>query len=160
MTSVLESTPPRFDRDDVARIAAELFGLEGAATNLGSERDQTFLVEGPAGAGVVKLSNLGEDPATLDLETEAILHVSRVDPDLPVALPAVVSSATGAAVYRTTVKGPDGAHLVRLFERLHGGERGPELPDAGVRDYCATHARLNLALRSFFHPRAGRCARP
>ena len=62
MTSVLESTPPRFDRDDVARIAAKLFGLEGVATDLGSERDQTFLVEGPAGAGVVKLSNLGEDP--------------------------------------------------------------------------------------------------
>jgi 4-aminobutyrate aminotransferase-like enzyme/Ser/Thr protein kinase RdoA (MazF antagonist) len=140
----------------VARIAAELFGLDGTAANLGSERDQTFLVEGPAGAGVVKLSNLGEDPATLDLETEAILHISRVDPELPVALPHVVSSAAGAAAYRTTAKGPDGTHFVRLFERLHGRDGGPELSDAAVRDYGATHARLNLALRSFFHRGSGR----
>jgi 4-aminobutyrate aminotransferase-like enzyme/Ser/Thr protein kinase RdoA (MazF antagonist) len=156
MSSVLDSKPPRFGDDDIVRIAAELFGLEGTATNLGSERDQTFLVEGTTGAGVVKLSNLGEDPATLDLETEAILHVSRVDPELPVARPRVVSSAAGAAAYRTTVEGPEGTHFVRLFERLHGGDRGPELSDAAVGDYGATHARLNLALRSFFHPGAGR----
>ncbi|MFY9577985.1 MAG: phosphotransferase, partial [Gaiellaceae bacterium] len=156
MSSVLESKPPCFRNDDVARIAAELFGLEGTATNLGSERDQTFLVAGPAGEGVVKLSNLGEDPATLDLETETILHVSRVDPDLPVALPRPVSSAPGAAAYRTTVEGPDGTHFVRLFERLHGRDGGPDLSDAAVRDYGATHARLNLALRSFFHPGSGR----
>jgi 4-aminobutyrate aminotransferase-like enzyme/Ser/Thr protein kinase RdoA (MazF antagonist) len=156
VSSVLESRPPRFSDDDVARIAAELFGLEGNATNLGSERDQTFLVEGPADAGVVKLSNLGEDPATLDLETEAILHVLRVDPDLPVARPRIVSSSTGAAAYRTTVEGLDGTHFVRLFERLHGHDGGPDLSDAAVRDYGATHARLNLALRSFFHPGSGR----
>lgn len=152
MSSVLESSPPRFGDDDVARIAAELFGLEGTATNLGSERDQTFLVEGLADAGVIKLSNLGEDPATLDLETEAILHISRVDPDLPVARPRIVSSSTGAAAYRTTVEGPDGTHFVRLFERLHGRTGGHDLSDASVRAYGATHARLNLALRSFFHP--------
>jgi hypothetical protein len=50
--SVLEATPPSFGADDVARIAAELFGLDSTATDLGSERDQTFLVEGPSGSGV------------------------------------------------------------------------------------------------------------
>jgi 4-aminobutyrate aminotransferase-like enzyme/Ser/Thr protein kinase RdoA (MazF antagonist) len=156
VSSVLDSKPPRFSTDDVARIAAELFALEGTARNLGSERDQTFLVEGSAGAGVVKLSNLAEDPGTLDLETEAILHVARVDPGLPIAVPRVVSANAGAAAYRTTVEGPDGMHFVRLFERLDGGDGGPELSDAAVRDYGAMHARLNLALRSFFHPSAGR----
>jgi 4-aminobutyrate aminotransferase-like enzyme/Ser/Thr protein kinase RdoA (MazF antagonist) len=68
----------------------------------------------------------------------------------------VVSSAAGAAAYRTTVEGPDGTHFARLFERLHGLDGGPELSDAAVRDYGATHARLNLALRSFFHPGSGR----
>ncbi|HEV7641989.1 MAG TPA: aminotransferase class III-fold pyridoxal phosphate-dependent enzyme, partial [Gaiellaceae bacterium] len=154
--SVLDSKPPRFSADDVARIAAELFGIEGTATNLGSERDQTFLVEGPADAGVVKLSNLAEDPGTLDLEAQAILHLARVDPDLPVARPRVVSTAEGAAAYRTTAEGADGTHFVRLFERLHGHDGGPELSDAAVRDYGATHARLNLALRGFFHPGSGR----
>ncbi|MCW2963842.1 MAG: hypothetical protein JWO17_1094 [Actinomycetia bacterium] len=156
MSSVLDSTPPSFSTDDVARIAAELFAIEGTATNLGSERDQTFLVEGRTDAGVVKLSNLAEDPGTLDLEAEAILHISRVDPGLPISRPRVVSTAAGAAAYRTTVEGPDGTHFVRLFERLHGGDGGPALSDAAVRDYGAMHARLNLALRSFFHPGSGR----
>ena len=156
MSSVLEATPPSFSADDVARIAAERFGLEGTAVDLGSERDQTFLVEGPAGAGVVKISNLGEDPATLDLEAEAILHVARVDPELPVARPQVVAAQPGAAAYRTTVQGPDGTHFVRLFERLHGHDARAALSDAAIRDYGATHARLNRALRGFFHPAAGR----
>ncbi len=156
MTSVLESTPPSFDEAAVARIAAERFGLDGQVTNLGSERDQTFLVESAADAAVVKISNLGEDPATLDLEAEAILHIVRVDPGLPVARPRVVSDAAGAAAYRTSVAGPDGTHFVRLFDRVHGRLGGPELDDGAVRDYGATHARLGLALRSFFHPAAGR----
>jgi len=158
VTSVLEATPPSFSADDVARIAAELFGLDGAVTDLGSERDQTFLAEGSSGSGVLKISNLGEGAATLDLEAEAILHILRVDPELPVARPRVVSEASGAAAYRTTVDGPDGTHFVRLFERMHGrGHLGAQdLSDAAVRAYGATHARLNLALRGFFHPAAGR----
>jgi 4-aminobutyrate aminotransferase-like enzyme len=156
MTSVLEATPPRFRPDEVARIAAEVAGIDGAARDLGSERDQTFLVEGDGGAAVVKISNLGEDPATLDLETGAILHIARVDPELPVARPQAVSPAAGAAAYRTLVDGPDGTHFVRVFERLQGRAGGPELSDAAVRAYGVTHARLNRALRSFFHPAAAR----
>jgi 4-aminobutyrate aminotransferase-like enzyme/Ser/Thr protein kinase RdoA (MazF antagonist) len=160
VTSVLEATPPSFSADDVARIAAELFGLDGTVTDLGSERDQTFLAEGSAGSGVIKISNLGESAATLDLEAEAILHALRVDPELPVARPRPVSESAGAAAYRTTVEGPDGTHFVRLFERLHGrsggGAGAPDLSDAAVRAYGETHARLNLALRGFFHPAAGR----
>jgi 4-aminobutyrate aminotransferase-like enzyme/Ser/Thr protein kinase RdoA (MazF antagonist) len=160
MTSVLEATPPSFSPDDVGRIAAELFGLDGMAVDLGSERDQTFLVEGQAGSGVVKISNLGESAATLDLEAEAILHILRVDRELPVARPRVVSEAAGAAAYRTTLEGPGGTHFVRLFELLHGrgggGAGAPDLPDAAVRAYGETDARLNVALRGFFHPAAGR----
>ena len=160
MTSVLEATPPSFSAEDVARIASEAFGLDGAATDLGSERDQTFLVEGQTGSGVLKISNTGEQATTLDFEAEAILHVLRVDPGLPVARPRAVSEAAGGAAYRTTVEGRDGRHFVRLFEplggRSGGGAGAPDLPDAAVRAYGETHARLNLALRGFFHPGAGR----
>jgi len=156
MTSVLEASPPRFLPEEVARIAAELAGIDGTARELGSERDQTFLVEGGDGSVVVKISNLGEDPAILDLETEAILHIARVDPELPVARPRPISAARGAAACRATVEGPGGTHLVRVFERLHGCDGGSELSDDAVRDFGATNARLNRALRSFFHPAAGR----
>jgi 4-aminobutyrate aminotransferase-like enzyme/Ser/Thr protein kinase RdoA (MazF antagonist) len=150
--SVLEAPPPRFTAEEIAAIAAELFGLRGVARDLGSERDQTFLIDDGAEGGVLKISNLGEDPAVLDLETEAILRISRVDPELPVAL----SRPTSGGDYRPTFEGPDGKHFVRLFERLHGNAGGPELDDRALFDYGVTHARLNLALRGFFHPAAGR----
>jgi len=140
--SVLEAPPPRFTAEEIAAIAAELFGLSGQASDLGSERDQTFLIDDGAAGGVLKISNLGEDAAVLDLEAQAIEHISRVDPDLPVARLRASNTYEG--------------HFVRLFERLHGHEGGPELNDRALFDYGATHARLNLALRGFFHPAAAR----
>src|SRR2546421_12245473 len=140
--SVLEAPPPRFTAEEIAAIAAELFGLRGQASDLGSERDQTFLIDDSAAGGVLKISNLGEDAAVLDLEAQAIEHISRVDPDLPVA--------------RMRASNTYESHFVRLFERLRGHEGGPELDDRALFDYGATHARLNLALRGFFHPAAAR----
>ena len=154
--SVLESPPPRFTPAEVEQIASELCGVSGTATDLGSERDQTFLVDDGTGGAIVKISNLGEDPAVLDLEAEAILHVARVDPSLPVARPRTIDGAT-VNPYRTTVAGPDGTHFVRAFERLRGRTfGGAELDDRALSAYGSTHARLNLALRGFFDPAAGR----
>jgi 4-aminobutyrate aminotransferase-like enzyme/Ser/Thr protein kinase RdoA (MazF antagonist) len=140
--SVLEAPPPRFTAEEIAAIAAELFGLRGQARDLGSERDQTFLIDDGAAGGVLKISNLGEDADVLDLEAKAIEHISRVDPDLPVARLRASDTYEG--------------YFVRLFERLRGHEGGPELDDRALFDYGVTHARLNLALRGFFHPAAGR----
>ena len=117
--------------------------MKGTAVDLGSERDATFLIDDGGDGAVLKISNLGEDPAVLDLEQAAIAHVLRVDPELPIARP---------LGERATFDG----HHVRLFERLHGRTGGPSLDDRGVRAFTTTHARLNLALRSFFHPAAGR----
>jgi 4-aminobutyrate aminotransferase-like enzyme/Ser/Thr protein kinase RdoA (MazF antagonist) len=136
--SVLEASPPRFSAEEATAIAADVFGLRGKAVELGSERDQMFLVEG----GVLKISNAGEDPAVLDLEANALLHIERVDPELPIAR--IRASATV------------GGHFVRLFERMQGRMGGPELGDEAVTTFAATHARLTLALRGFFDPAAGR----
>jgi 4-aminobutyrate aminotransferase-like enzyme/aminoglycoside phosphotransferase (APT) family kinase protein len=143
MSSVLDATPPTFTAEEAERIAAKLYGLRGTASALGSERDQAFLLEDGGAGGVLKISNGSEDAAVLDLEEAAIAHVTAVDPDLPVARP-----LAPRAVF-------DG-HEVRLFERRHGHKAGPELDDAAVRAIAETHARLCLALRSFFHPAAGR----
>jgi 4-aminobutyrate aminotransferase-like enzyme/Ser/Thr protein kinase RdoA (MazF antagonist) len=150
--SVLEAPPPRFTAEEIAEIAAELFGLHGQASDLGSERDQTFLIDDGAAGGVLKISNLAEDPAVLELECEALLHIGRVDPELPVAR----QRLSLADEYWPTWDGEDGPHFVRLFERLHGRHGGPELDDRALYAYGRTHARLNLALRGYFHPAAGR----
>jgi 4-aminobutyrate aminotransferase-like enzyme/Ser/Thr protein kinase RdoA (MazF antagonist) len=140
--NVLETTPPRFSPEEVAAIAAELFGLRGEAVDLGSERDQTFLIEDGHSGGILKISNVGEDPAVLDLEEKALLHIERVDPELPIA------RQVGSATY-------DG-HFVRLFERRTGRSGARDLDDDAVFAFAAMNARLTLALRGFFHPSAGR----
>src|SRR5919201_6856070 len=101
---VLEAPPPRFSPDEVAGIAAELYGLDGTAVDLGSERDQTFLIDDGGDGGILKISNTGEDPAVLDLEARAILHVAHVDPELPVARPRPVPErgASGPAAHPAT----------------------------------------------------------
>ena len=147
--SVLAAAPPRFSPEQAAAIAAEHFGVVGTAAPLGSERDQTFAVDD----AVLKISNLGEEADVLDLETAAILHVLDVDSSLPVARPRAVR---GGDAHRVTVEGADGAHFVRLFDRMSGRNGGPELAHDAVYEYAATQARLNLALRGFFHPAAGR----
>jgi 4-aminobutyrate aminotransferase-like enzyme/Ser/Thr protein kinase RdoA (MazF antagonist) len=143
VSSVLESALPRFTEDEAAQIAADLFDLHGTASALGSERDQAFLLDDGGDGGVLKISNPGEDEVVLDFEEAAIAHVAAVDPDLPLAR----SLAPRASF--------DG-HQVRLFERRHGHHGGPALDDDAVREIAVVHARLCLALRSFFHPGAGR----
>jgi 4-aminobutyrate aminotransferase-like enzyme/Ser/Thr protein kinase RdoA (MazF antagonist) len=136
--NVLETSPPRFTADEVAAIATELFDVRGDVVDLGSERDQTFLV----GDGVLKISNTGEDPAILDLEAKALAHIARVDPELPIA--------------RQKDSGTSGGHLIRLFDRMPGRSAVRDLEDDALFAFGATDARLTLALRGFFHPAAGR----
>jgi 4-aminobutyrate aminotransferase-like enzyme/Ser/Thr protein kinase RdoA (MazF antagonist) len=159
--SVLEATPPRFSAAEVAGFAEKLFGVSGEAVDLGSERDQTFLIDDGGAGGVVKISNLGESPAVLDLETQALLHIGAADPELPVARPRLALGAgpgRAPAAYRPIAEGPDGRHYVRMFERLRGRKTvtGEGLDDAAVQAYGCTLARLALALRGYFHPAAGR----
>ena len=45
MTSVFDSTPPSFSLDELARVAADLFGVSGTAHPLVSERDQNARIE-------------------------------------------------------------------------------------------------------------------
>src|SRR5436190_10976697 len=49
--------------------------MKGTAVDLGSERDATFLIDDGGDGAVLKISNLGEDPAVLDLE-----HTPRLRP--------------------------------------------------------------------------------
>ena len=141
--SVLEVQPPRFGEDEASAIALRVFGIECSATALGSERDQAFMLEDGAAGAVLKISNRAESPAVLDFEDAAVRRVLAVDPALPVAP-------------QLAPRGSYEGHQVRIFARLEGVTGGPDLPDVRVHDYTQTLARLALALRSFFHPAAGR----
>ncbi|MEX1172685.1 MAG: aminotransferase class III-fold pyridoxal phosphate-dependent enzyme [Chloroflexota bacterium] len=162
---VLAAARPTFDEAAVLGIAAGTFGEPAAAArDLGSERDQTFMLldDGSRPLAVMKLSNAAEDPATLDMEALAVLHARRVDPTLPLAVPrrvpGVDGDASDPATFRAAVTRPDGVHHARLYDVLPGrGRSDPmDLSDAALVAWGETTARLGRALRGFFHPSAQR----
>jgi Ser/Thr protein kinase RdoA (MazF antagonist) len=149
---------PVFSTSDAERVAWELFGVRGAARALDSERDRNFRLSAEGrGEGarefVLKVANSAEDPAVLDLQTRALLHIAARDPALPV--PRVLTTAAGAP--SQVVAAPDGRrHVVRLLSYLPGAvlEEVPHPPQL-LRNLGAILARLGRALRGFFHPAAG-----
>ncbi len=155
---VLTAAPPTFTDDEAAALARDLFGVEGVATSVASERDQTFLIDGDRPA-VLKLSNAAEDPARLDMEALAVQRVAQIDPELPVALPWLVPGgvheAGDPASYRAAIQGPTGTHHVRMYDRLPS-RRWSRLSDEAVRDWGTMAARVGRALRGFWHPSAAR----
>jgi 4-aminobutyrate aminotransferase-like enzyme/Ser/Thr protein kinase RdoA (MazF antagonist) len=151
--AVLSAAPPTLTADEAARVASELFGVEGVASELRSERDQNFLIETDGGGWVLKVSNAGEDPSVVEMENEALAHITRVDPDLPV--PAVATTVEGSTV--SSIDGPDSRHLVRLVELMPGEPRqAADLDDAALEALGRDLARLGRALQGFFHPAARR----
>jgi Ser/Thr protein kinase RdoA (MazF antagonist) len=150
---VLDVKAPCFSDADAARAVREIFGVEAETGELYSERDQNFHARAADGREfVLRVSNPAEDPAVVDFQTQALLHIAAVDASLPV--PQVVRTADGAP-HRWMV-GPDGRRsLVRLLTFLPGRpldqmHASPEL----LREVGAVTARLARALRGFFHPAA------
>jgi len=144
--AVLTAQPPSFTAQDAARIAHELFGVEGVATAAESERDQTFLIDGDR-PSVLKISNAAEDPARLDLEAQAAQWIANVDPAIPVALPWPVP---GSADYRGPVRRGGETHYARMYDRLPGRASvdGWTLGDDAVRDWGTMAARVGRGYSS------------
>ena len=90
------------------------------------------------------------------------LHVLAADPTLPVSAPLAARGAdvaAGPSAYRGRALDAAGAeHLVRASTFMPGvASIDPlKLDGEALSDYGVTVARLGRALRSFFHPSAGR----
>ncbi|TFG97928.1 MAG: hypothetical protein E4H11_01225, partial [Myxococcales bacterium] len=150
---VMETPPPALTAADAERVAAKLFGFDAEASPLASERDQNFHLRAPDGRErVLKLANPAENPATLDFQIRALLHLEQSAPELPV--PRVFASRSGS--YCAELRAPDGRrHGVRLFSWLAGSPLEAAPRDGGLcADFGAFAARLGQGLRGFFHPAA------
>jgi 4-aminobutyrate aminotransferase-like enzyme/Ser/Thr protein kinase RdoA (MazF antagonist) len=157
----LVAPSPGFTESDAERIAHDIFGLSGDAVDLRGERDQTFLIESISGKRILKISNGLETAANLDLEAGAIKHIRSTAPGVPVAdilTPSALPVTAGPEDLRATVDGSNGSHFVRLFEFIPGsvGTDSLPLPHEAVSDLGRSVAELDLSLRGFFHPAAGR----
>lgn len=154
--------PPAFSAAQACEIGRAAFGLDAAdAASLGSERDQAFLLTGPSGSAVLKVSNPAEDPAMLDMEAMAALHAARCDPGLTVAVPRrrtgpATADGGGLAGHRVRWLHDGTGYWARAYDLLPGRARldPRDLPDAALTAWGETTARLGLALRGFIHPRA------
>ena len=144
--------PPDLTLEEACRVAEELFGISGAPVALGSERDQNVRIETPDGTYVLKVSNPAEDPAVIEMQTMAMLHIAATDPGLPIPRPCPAIDGSYSAVVERNGR----RHLVQAVTFLHGSEILPtDLGPAGFHELGATVARVGRALRGFFHPAGG-----
>ena len=136
-------------------MARDLFGHPGTATELASERDRNFLIAGPTGSAVLKVSHAGEEPGVLDFQHRALERIAARAPDLTV--PRVIRALDGRDIVE--VPGDDGViHLVRMLTWLPGTPFAEVLPHSPklLQSLGAVLGRLNHALEGFEHPMARR----
>ncbi len=147
--ALLVSTPPEFSESAVAGMARKHFGREGQLRRLTSERDLNFQLSAASGEShVLKIANLAEPIESTHFQTEALLHLARAAPELPV--PRVVRTLTGA----TEATLPEG-NILRLLTFLEGEPlHRAQSSAAQSRSMAGIGATLARALRGFDHPAA------
>ena len=149
----LVEPPPELSPEDAVELADRLFGVEGEATPLDSERDANFRMDARGAAFVLKVYNRAEPDAVVDMQTRAMLHVAATDSELPV--PRLRPTRDGELYGAVDVAGH--RHAVHLIDFLPGERAEPETFDLdALRRFGSTAARVGRALRGFFHPAADR----
>ncbi|MEJ2604813.1 MAG: aminotransferase class III-fold pyridoxal phosphate-dependent enzyme [Gammaproteobacteria bacterium] len=150
---VLMTTPaPSLTAEEAVRFVGERFGLGVEASRLASERDQNFrLVADDGREFVLKISNPAEAPEVLDFQAQALDHVARTAPGLPV--PRIVPGPDGDLLQAMDLS--EGRCLARLVSYLPGVPVSDVSPTPALRqDLGRTLAELGVALQGFFHPAA------
>ena len=149
---ILESPRPDCSPEQAEQVAARVFGVRGRATALGGERDANFVIRNGDGERLLKIANAAEPDEQLDFQSAALEHIAASDPAMPV--PRVVRTLEGEQWARC--EGEDGSRQrVRMMSYVPGEpvDRAP-CDSRLFRDVGAFAARLDRALRGFFHPAA------
>ena len=151
--TVLEAKAPAFSTEQAVDIAQQAFDIQASAYPLDSERDQNFHLRAKDGhEWVLKIANPAEDPAILDMQSQALIHIGQADPEL--AVPRIKATQDGALFHQ--IDGPDGRRfIVRVLSFLPGDLLGDVRSSPALeRNVGAMTARLDRALRGFIHPAA------
>jgi len=147
---------PAFSASQAELLACVRFGIAATATVLPSERDQNFLLTtGDGERFVLKIANVSEDRAVLELQNRALAHIAETDPSI--VLPRVRQSFDGKDIEEAAAE--DGrTHLVRLLTWVDGevlANVQPHLPPL-LESLGTLLGRIDNALESFEHPAATR----
>jgi 4-aminobutyrate aminotransferase-like enzyme/Ser/Thr protein kinase RdoA (MazF antagonist) len=152
--SMLED-PPQVGLVAAAEVLRTRYGIEAELRMLRSERDRNFLAITVDGRELVlKVSNSGDDPAQIAMESAAMRHVEQTDPGLPI--PRILPAIDGEPV--VLVEASDGrSHQVRLMTVMPGDVGDlVALPDWFAAEFGTIAARTVKALQGFGHPAAYR----
>jgi Ser/Thr protein kinase RdoA (MazF antagonist) len=115
--SDLRFTPPQLPWDLLEQFLEDHWGITGTFKPLSGERDQNIQVCTPDDdLYVLKVSSPIEDPTLVDFQVQAMLHLERVDPTIPI--PRVHCSLVGNVV--EILHSDDGEHVVRLLSWVDG----------------------------------------
>ncbi len=150
--TILATPTPVRSLEGAAAVAAR-FGVKGEASALSSERDSNYRIKAEDGREyLLKITNPAEDSAVSDVQTQALVHVARIDPGLPTPRP--LPAANGDYQLRIDDAGPK--QIARLMTylpgmQLHHARATPALR----RDIGQNLARLDRALEGFSHPMSG-----
>ena len=144
MTTVRNA--PRFTANDAARLAAGLYGVEGAASSLPSERDQNFRIGTDF---VLKIANPAESRDFLGAQNAAIDVLRGAHTGLQ--WPEVNPSLCGERIVE------QGGHFIRLLTWIPGVcfADAPHTSEL-LHSLGRAVAQMDLALAGFDHPAAHR----
>ncbi len=151
---LLTTQAPKLSLAEAQELGRQIYGVESTATLLSSERDQNFqLQSGNGQVFVLKVSNPAEAAQVTDFQTQAQIHLTRVDIQLPV--PHLLPTLDGGSIHWLERPG-EARRALRLITFLPG----VPLYKVAARSTALRHhlghtlARFDLALQGFSHPAA------
>jgi len=136
---------------EAADLARSRFGIEGRATRLATEKDDTFRISPAAGPRfILKVSNPLENIPEVDLQVALLDHVAARAPELPV--PRVIGNDAGERHFAHRDRAGQ-LRQVRMMSYLEG-EPLSEVPSSapGREQIGRLLAQLRLATADFAHP--------
>jgi 4-aminobutyrate aminotransferase-like enzyme/Ser/Thr protein kinase RdoA (MazF antagonist) len=156
----LRTSPPSFGIAEGERIARDLYGLAVEISALPGERDSNFRLRtaGAPGADarasdprefVLKIQDFASDGESNDCLVAVLDHLAEQDPTLPV--PRLFPTQQGESVGHFTRDGID--YATCLVSYLPGRLLAESRPTTALlQNVGGTLARVDKALRGFFHP--------
>ena len=154
--TVLEHPAPSFTTSEASELAKFWFKETLDVSPLVSERDQNFLLTNKKSKKfVLKIANAAESAEVLDFQNQAMNHMAKQDPSLP--LPRACLSLDKQQIHRLELNGNE--HFVRVVTYLSGRLLDDLPKDRRDQNLMVSMGqflgRLDRGLSDFFHPAAG-----
>ncbi|HUF97140.1 MAG TPA: phosphotransferase [Ilumatobacter sp.] len=150
MTSLFAFDRPDLDDTAIATILSTHWGISGGLIALPGERSNNSLVTTAANERfVLQIQSRNEVATAVELQTDAMMHLERVAPHLPVSR--VIPTLDGESLAHATIDGD--VHLVRLVTYLPGETFDPAeaLPNHAYLAIGALLGEIGAALATFDH---------